>query len=250
MAVRDARRSMGNYAVAAHAEGVRAGDERMERYHAIVGRRRTDRRVWPGAAFIVEALLLLVFLAGSLAVLMNLNAEADATGRQSAELLDAIVLASNAAEQFAADPVAFEQACVTDPDADRWFSEPLGEVESGSDVLSVECDFSSEETGSGTLHQVTLSVWKVRALTDPAQAAAEGIDFKEGGACFQGLEEAPVYTLETSRYVPYSARSADDALHSVVLDDPDGPPVVGLADDAADAESAPTPAVEGEVSNG
>ena len=40
----------------------------------------------------MEALLLLVFLTGSLAVLMELNADADQAGRQSADLLDAIVL--------------------------------------------------------------------------------------------------------------------------------------------------------------
>lgn len=47
------------------------------------GRVRKDGRV-ARAAFIVEALLLLVFLTGSLAVLMNLNAEADRIGRESA----------------------------------------------------------------------------------------------------------------------------------------------------------------------
>ena len=62
--------------------------------------------MWPGAAFIVEALLLLVFLTGSLAVLMNLNAEADRIGRESADLMDGLVLASNVAEEFAADPIA------------------------------------------------------------------------------------------------------------------------------------------------
>lgn len=71
--------------------------------------------MWPGAAFIVEALLLLVFLTGSLAVLMNLNAEADRIGRESADLMDGLVLASNVAEEFAADPIAFEEAYEADP---------------------------------------------------------------------------------------------------------------------------------------
>lgn len=71
--------------------------------------------MWPGAAFIVEALLLLVFLTGSLAVLMNLNAEADRIGRESADLMDGLVLASNVAEEFAADPIAFKEAYEADP---------------------------------------------------------------------------------------------------------------------------------------
>ena len=98
------RRSMTAYSVAGHAQGTAAGDERMERYHEYVGRHRVERSVWPGAAFVVEALLLLVFLAGSLAVLMELNADADAAGQQSADLMEAMTLASNAAEEFAANP--------------------------------------------------------------------------------------------------------------------------------------------------
>ena len=98
------RRSMTAYSGAGHAQGTAAGDERMERYHEYVGRHRVERSVWPGAAFVVEALLLLVFLAGSLAVLMELNADADAAGQQSADLMEAMTLASNAAEEFAANP--------------------------------------------------------------------------------------------------------------------------------------------------
>ena len=195
------RRSMADFSVAAHAQGVAAGDRRMERYHEYVGRRRAERRVWPGAAFIVEALLLLVFLAGSLAVLMELNADADAAGQQCADLMDAIVLASNAAEEFAADPVAFQEAWEADPTDDRWLSAPLDEVESGSDMLVVTCTFRADEAEAGTLHRLTLDVHKVRALTDPNQAVAEGIGFEEGGASFQAWEEEPVYALETARYV-------------------------------------------------
>lgn len=247
MAVRDARRSMGNYAVAAHAEGVRAGDERMERYHAIVGRRRTDRRVWPGAAFIVEALLLLVFLAGSLAVLMNLNAEADATGRQSAELLDAIVLASNAAEEFAAGPVAAASGRLGSDGSDE-------NVKYADDLLLVR-EANGSATEAGTLYEATLTVWRAADVTGVEAVGDGGISYE---VTLADRTAEPVYTLETSRYVPGSSQSADDAMRSVVLDDPAGPPVAGLADDttdataetAAGAEPAPISPAEGEVSNG
>lgn len=216
----ESRRSMASASVAAHRAEANVADARLARYNDRIGRVRKERAVWPGAAFIVEALLLLVFLTGSLAVLMNLNAEAD-------------------------------------PMADRWLSQPAHEVENGSDLLSAECTFRTEDTEAGTMHYLTLEVWKVRVLNDSAKAAEEGIGFAPGGLCFEKWEESPVYALETSRYVPAdgarTARSAtgaaDDATRSVVLDDPAAPPVVGATGGpAADgADAAPT---EGEVSHG
>ncbi|MCU7584824.1 hypothetical protein N1614_05630 [Adlercreutzia muris] len=202
MARGNARRSMADYSVASHARGVAAGDERLERYHEYVGRHRAERRVWPGAAFIVEALLLLVFLAGSLAVLMDLNADADAAGAQSTDLMGALVLASNVAEEFAADPVALQEAYAADPAADQWFSCPLDVVESGSGILRAECTFATEPTEGGLLHRLTLTVWKERVLTDREQAADEGYIINDPeGAVFERWEEEPVYTVETARYV-------------------------------------------------
>lgn len=253
-----ARRSMADYSVASHARGVAAGDERLERYHEYVGRHRAERRVWPGAAFIVEALLLLVFLAGSLAVLMDLNADADAAGKQSADLMGALVLAANVAEEFAADPVALQEAYAADPAADRWLSCPLDAVESGSDILRAECAFAIEPTEGGLLHRLTLTVWKERVLTDREQAAAEGYLINDPeGACFERWTEEPVYTVETARYVAgdgtrparSTAGAAGDGELSVVLDDPAAPPVVGATDGPA-ADGAGAAPTEGEVSHG
>ena len=134
----ESRRSMASASVAAHRAEANVADARLARYNDRIGRVRKERAVWPGAAFIVEALLLLVFLTGSLAVLMNLNAEADRIGRESADLMDGLVLASNVAEEFAADPIAFKEAYEADPMADRWLSQPAHEVENGSDLLSAE----------------------------------------------------------------------------------------------------------------
>lgn len=253
----ESRRSMASASVAAHRAEANVADARLARYNDRIGRVRKERAVWPGAAFIVEALLLLVFLTGSLAVLMNLNAEADRIGRESADLMDGLVLASNVAEEFAADPIAFKEAYEADPMADRWLSQPAHEAENGSDLLSAECTFRTEDTEAGTMHYLTLEVWKVRVLNDSAKAAEEGIGFAPGGLCFEKWEESPAYTLETSRYVPAdgartarsAAGAADDAAWSVVLDDPAAPPVVGATGgSAADgADAAPT---EGEVSHG
>lgn len=173
----ESRRSMASASVAAHRAEANVADARLARYNDRIGRVRKERAVWPGAAFIVEALLLLVFLTGSLAVLMNLNAEADRIGRESADLMDGLVLASNVAEEFAADPIAFKEAYEADPMADRWLSQPAHEVENGSDLLSAECTFRTEDTEAGTMHYLTLEVWKVRVLNDSAKAAEEGIGF-------------------------------------------------------------------------
>ena len=90
----ESRCSMASASVAAHRAEANVADARLARYNDRIGRVRKERAVWPGAAFIVEALLLLVFLTGSLAVLMNLNAEADRIGRESADLMDGLVLAT------------------------------------------------------------------------------------------------------------------------------------------------------------
>ena len=188
----ESRRSMASASVAAHRAEANVADARLARYNDRIGRVRKERAVWPGA----------VFLTGSLAVLMNLNAEADRIGRESADLMDGLVLASNVAEEFAADPIAFKEAYEADPMADRWLSQPAHEVENGSDLLSAECTFRTEDTEAGTMHYLTIEVWKVRVLNDSAKAAEEGIGFEPGGLCLQGNEGEPVYTLETSRYVP------------------------------------------------
>ncbi len=55
-------------------------------------------------AFIVEALVLLVFLIGSLAIIAQLFAASANKATQSSQLEQAVILASNTAEQFSADP--------------------------------------------------------------------------------------------------------------------------------------------------
>ncbi|MFR7404196.1 MAG: hypothetical protein ACLUW6_06155, partial [Coriobacteriaceae bacterium] len=112
-------------------------------------------------------------LTGSLAVLMNLNAEADRIGRESADLMDGLVLASNVAEEFAADPIAFKEAYEADPMADRWLSQPAHEAENGSDLLSAECTFSTEDTEADDALP-DAEVWKV-CFNDSAKAAERAL---------------------------------------------------------------------------
>lgn len=196
------RRSMTDYSVATHAQGVQEGDQRLERYHQYVGRARSERAVWPGAAFIVEALLLLVFLAGSLAVLMSLNADAERTGRESANLMNAIVLASNSAEQFAADPQAVVGAQSLD----------AGETDANvvyQDNLLLIREVGAETTEGGTLFHATITVWD--------QEDVVGVDTPDATEAVYELtltnrSVQPVYTLETAAYAPGVFDIRDDRL--------------------------------------
>lgn len=234
----DARRSMADYSVATHAGGRTVEDARMDGYHERVGRLRRERAVWPGAAFIVEALLLLVFLAGSLAVLMDLNADAKQLGDESDKLLSAITVASNCAEEFAADPVGYQAAYEADPLADGWLYPSRDAIVSGEDVINVECVFSQEQMASGTMYHATFSVRKVQALTDPEEKAAQGIQTADPhGIALLAWEEGPIYTLETQRYVPARAAGAEAAADNTKLPIVLGPDDAVVSDDATPLDS-------------
>ena len=165
--------------------------------------------MWPGAAFIVEALLLLVFLAGSLAVLMELNADADAAGQQSADLMAAMTLASNAAEEFAANP---ELAAATGALSDE---EEAARVQYGTGLVMTRT-VEAEPMAAGTMYRARIAVWHEDA--GAAESAAESAAAGSGalkpapteGAGAEGAAE-PVYTLETACYV------ADDGARSAAV---------------------------------
>lgn len=196
------RRSMADYSVATHAAGVREGDRRLERYHQHVGRARTDRAVWPGAAFIVEALLLLVFLTGSLAVLMSLNADAENSGRESAQLMDALIMASNSAEQFAADPqavVGAQSMAADETDTNVVYR----------DNLLLVREVATEPTAAGTLFHATINVWDQQDVVSIETPDAEKAVYE---LTLVDRTVEPVYTLETSAYVSGVFDIRDDRL--------------------------------------
>lgn len=68
--------------------------------------RNNVRPTWHGIAFIMEALVLLLFITICLAIFMRLFGNAEVIGEESSRLETAIVLAEDAAESFAADPEA------------------------------------------------------------------------------------------------------------------------------------------------
>lgn len=126
----------------------------------------SSRPAWSSVAFVVEAMLLLVFLIASLALFTNLFAGAVTQSKEGATLTDAVALATSAAERFEADP---EYAA--------------GNMQDGD--LRVNCDVTSEQRAGGTLYHAVIKVY----ATDADYLAYTSSN-----------EFEPVYTLETSAY--------------------------------------------------
>ncbi|MCL2889262.1 MAG: hypothetical protein FWE65_02430 [Eggerthellaceae bacterium] len=66
----------------------------------------SSQRPWHGAAFIVEALVLILFITLSTVVLMQLSNASRLHGEKAHALSYAVILATNEAERFAASPVS------------------------------------------------------------------------------------------------------------------------------------------------
>lgn len=130
---------------------------------------------WHGTAFVVEALVLLAFLAFALAVFMQLFGAAHVRAAEERQLTQAVLLASNAAEEFAAAPQAGSTTARFDASGSG--SAPM-DAEGGYQVTS---DVTSERTEGGTLYRADIAV-----------------------AC----DEEVVYQLETARYVSDGAAVA------------------------------------------
>ncbi|MBQ3302288.1 MAG: hypothetical protein IJH04_09155 [Eggerthellaceae bacterium] len=125
-----------------------------------------SRPTWSGAAFIVGALLLLVFVATSSAIFVQLFAFATGQATDSVELSQAVAAAQNVAERFAADPESIDRT-------------------TQFDNLVVASDIDDEKREHGTFYTATISVYK----SDVA-ANAEGSPSGE-----------PIYSISTARYV-------------------------------------------------
>lgn len=137
-----------------------------------------EQRTWHGAAFIVEALVLLVFLMAALAVVIQLMNAAHERGIQADELSDAIVLASNNAEAFAADPTAttYETTFVSENGTLSAYDGAKGAVEELEDTpwYEVARTVENTRTDAGTLYTAHISV---------------------------SCKGEPLYELDTARYV-------------------------------------------------
>lgn len=100
---------------------------------------RVTRNSWHGTAFLMEALLLLAVLVGCIAVFMQLYAQSNQMSVDNRDLAAAIQLASNEAEQFAADPTS-------------------GSVSEEENEYYVVREVHSEETAAGTIYYADITV--------------------------------------------------------------------------------------------
>lgn len=138
---------------------------------ARAGSRRTHAPLWHGAAFLVEALVLLAFLAAALAVLFSLFASARTEADRAARLSEAVAIAQNAAEGIAAaDDLAADGTHRT---------QTVTGAQTGTDYeLTIALEL--EPKAAGTLWHATITV---RDTTAPDA-------------------ESALYTLETAHYLP------------------------------------------------
>lgn len=116
-----------------------------------------------GIAFIIEMLVLLVLVAGCLALLIQMFAFAHHQGDENNDTVRAVHLASNTAERFAADPLSIPEVEVVDD-------------------LVVHSSVESQSRTTGVLYKATIEVY-----------SASDRD--------AGLGSKPFYGLETARYV-------------------------------------------------
>ena len=133
----------------------------------LLAARRGPDVTWHGTAFVVEALVLLAFLAFALAMFMQLFGAAHNRGVEERQLTQAVLLASNAAEEFAAMPLAGTQSEAFDGDGD----------------YLVTREVVPESTEGGTLYHagITVSrdgevVYELETARYASDGAAEGGD--------------------------------------------------------------------------
>lgn len=141
-------------------------------------RDNAGRRPWHGAAFIMEALLLLAFIVASLAVLMQLFGVAHERSASASELSNAVVLASNEAEVFAAAP--------SDTDATHYFTLVDDEL--------VETNAADTQAENNDAFTVTRTVERKSESAGALYSAHISVE----------RSDAVLYELDTARYVSTS----------------------------------------------
>lgn len=139
-----------------------------------------------GRAFIVEALVLVVFLMASLAVLTSLMVSSYERGAEANDLSYAVVMAANDAEMFAADPTGHADNgdgsyVPTDAEAGTEATSP-----SSQNGLQLSRSVQQHPQEAGTLYEAHITVSR---------------------------NDEVIYELDTSRYVSRSAntQSGQDA---------------------------------------
>ena len=103
--------------------------------------RASRSTTWHGMAFVIESLVLLVFLTASLAVFSLLLSTSHTTGSSTRELTTAVLAAENVAEQFSASPSSVHE-----------------ETTIGDNV--VKTTVTPQSMDGGTLYNATIVVYQ------------------------------------------------------------------------------------------
>lgn len=175
-----------------------------------------DRSSWHGAAFVFETMLLVAFIAASLAVLAAVFSGAQMRGIEAVRLTDAVTLAasgaSNGAEDFAADP----EAAYAEGASTTYYAVAAGSVSACDPSAANACEVTRvverRDTAAGALYDATITVTR---------------------------DGEVMYELETSAYVSDCANDAATASDVATASDIVTVPDSATASDAA--ASAPSP---------
>ena len=156
---------------------------RMARTGTDAGTGTRSRRPWHGAAFIVESLVLLAFLMTALAIMAQLMGAAHERAVEAQRLSNAIVLASNEAEAFAASP--------DDADTESAFALVDGQLVSAEDAGAGAGGDAGSAGRSG--------LYRVERVVEMQDEPAGTLYVARITVSCDGED---VYALDTSRYVP------------------------------------------------
>lgn len=145
-------------------------------------------------AFIVEAMVLLVFLVLALAMTTKMTIGARSDAALASDLSRAVALAQNTAEEFSADPVGFAAGPAV--------------IREGEGGLRAQCTVEAEQRAAGTMYTAHIVVTggdSVLAQRARAKAAAAGDGGDAGGTATADADAAAdgseVYHVDTSAYV-------------------------------------------------
>lgn len=125
--------------------------------------RMRTRQSWSSVAFIVESILLLVFLVASLAVLTRVFTASLNKSVESRTLDAATIAATSIAEHFAADPAGIAETTA------------LGD-------LIVTCDVTEDERENGIMYRARIDVYDVAGETGGEPIYSIETARYEGGA--------------------------------------------------------------------
>lgn len=138
------------------------------------------RASWANTAFLIESLVLLAFVAVSVAVMSMMFAYSVSTTQKAENLSEAVIVAQSAAEEFSSNPYAVANNIKVG----------AGVVQNGNSSFSVDCSIVQTKTRNGILYTAHISVFP----KDDTQAEDEGATYKTTVTRYVSNTEAGVST--------------------------------------------------------